>query len=246
MGKLAPRACRECCGYHSGYTFKRQPIGAKYVAAAAETLNYVNTKMQTKSGNQKYHYMSHRILQDLQHRCIARPAPEEWNLAANWHPQDVKHAEFFRTYMSHEFPGGLLLRRLESEQALRDREDIPKVLPAIGDQAVPEHMYLRCFDDIYGFRGWGCGFLSSCVLPQRLGVLHAMGMCSTSQTRRERRQAWPAERERRAAVQISKNELEGCTSKHLSARERVRAEPRSRKRGCDLFPCRHPRPCQAP
>ena len=35
MGKLAQRACRECCGYHSGYTFKRQPIGAKYVAAAA-------------------------------------------------------------------------------------------------------------------------------------------------------------------------------------------------------------------
>ena len=88
MAKMAQRACRECCGYHSGYTFKRQPVGAKYVAAAAETLNYVTTKMRSKSGNQKYHYMSHRILQDLQHRCMARPATDEWNLAVNWHEQD--------------------------------------------------------------------------------------------------------------------------------------------------------------
>ena len=106
MAKLAQRACRECCGYHSGYAFKRQPIGAKYLNAAAETLNYVNAKMQQKSGNQKYHYMSHRILQDFQHRCIARPAPEEWNLATNWHPHDVTNAEFFRTYRSMDFPGG--------------------------------------------------------------------------------------------------------------------------------------------
>ena len=49
MAKMAQRACRECTRYHSGYTFKRQPIGAKYVNAAAETLNYLNAKMQLKT-----------------------------------------------------------------------------------------------------------------------------------------------------------------------------------------------------
>ena len=158
MAKMAQRASRECCGYHSGYTFKRQPIGAKYLNAAAETLNYVNAKMQQKSANQKYHYMSHRVLQDLQHRCITRPAAEEWNLAVNLHSQDVKSAEFFRAYRSQEFPGGVLARRLEAEQAQRDRGDIKKVLPKIGDAEVPDRMYLRCFDDVYGFRGGPVGF----------------------------------------------------------------------------------------
>ena len=73
MGKLAQRACRECCGYHSGYTCKRQPIGAKCVAAAAQTLNYVNTKMQTKSGNQKYHYMPHEFSKTCRADALLAP-----------------------------------------------------------------------------------------------------------------------------------------------------------------------------
>ena len=133
----------------------RQPIGAKFLSSAAETLNYVNAKIQEKkSANQKYHYMSHRLLQDFQHRCIQRPAPEEWNLAANWHEHDVKNAEFFRTYRSQDFPGRLLLRRLEAEQKQQERTDIRKVLPTIQDnERVTDHIYLKCFDDIYGFRG---------------------------------------------------------------------------------------------
>ena len=98
-------ACRECCAYHSGCTFKRQPIGAKLVNVASEAYNYLTTKLEPKTANQKYHYLTHRVLQDLQHRCIKRAATEEWNLAVNWHPQDVKSAEFFRTYRSQEFPG---------------------------------------------------------------------------------------------------------------------------------------------
>ena len=37
--KLAQRAAREATGYYAGYTFKGQPIGVKYLNAAAETLD---------------------------------------------------------------------------------------------------------------------------------------------------------------------------------------------------------------
>ena len=159
MAKMAQRACRECCGYHSGYTFKSQPIGAKYLAAAAETLNYVTDKLDSKdSAAKKYNYMSHRVLQDLQHRCMTRVAPEEWNLAANWHEQDIMNAEFVRTYRSHDFPGGALVRRVEAESSAAARREIRKPLPALSAETLPEQIYLRCFDDIYGFRGPNAGW----------------------------------------------------------------------------------------
>ena len=114
---------------------------------------------EKKSANQKYHYMSHRLLQDFQHRCIQRPAPEEWNLAANWHEHDVTNAEFFRTYRSQDFPGRLLVRRLEAEQKQQERTDIREVLPTTEDnERVTDHIYLKCFDDIYGFRGGPTGY----------------------------------------------------------------------------------------
>ena len=78
----------------------------KYLDAAAETLNYVIDGMEQKTAGQRYHYITHRMLQDLQHRCIARTMPEEANLAANWGEHDVKNAEFIRTYQSTDFQGG--------------------------------------------------------------------------------------------------------------------------------------------
>ena len=158
LAKLAQRVCRECTGYHSGYTFKKQPIGVKYLDAAAETLNYVVDGMEAKTGAQKYHYMTHRMLQDLQHRCITRTMPEESNLAANWDEHDVKKAEFIRTYLSVDFRGSALLRRYESEISEKPSRDLRKVLPKVGDKEVDEDLYLRCFDDIYGFRGKNEGF----------------------------------------------------------------------------------------
>ena len=98
LSKLSQRVSRECAGYHSGCTFKRQPVGVKYLDAASETLNYVIDGMQQKNAAQKYHYITHRMMQDMQHRCIARTAPEEWNLAANWHEHDAKNAEFIRSF----------------------------------------------------------------------------------------------------------------------------------------------------
>ena len=40
LSKVAQRVQREASGYHCGHTFKRQPVGVKYLHAAAETLNY--------------------------------------------------------------------------------------------------------------------------------------------------------------------------------------------------------------
>ena len=58
LAKLSQRVCRECTGYHSGYTFKRQPVGVKYLDAAAETWNYVIDGMEEKSAPQKYPYIT--------------------------------------------------------------------------------------------------------------------------------------------------------------------------------------------
>ena len=91
-------------------------------------------------------------MQDMQHRCIARTAPEEWNLAANWDSHDATIVEFIRTYMTQDFQGGALLRRYEAEISPSGNRSVTKALPKIGDQAPSDSMYLRCFDDVYGFR----------------------------------------------------------------------------------------------
>ena len=50
---------------------------------------------------------------------MRRTAPEEWNLAANYQHGDEASLEFVRTYMSIDFKGGVLLRRLEQEKTTR-------------------------------------------------------------------------------------------------------------------------------
>ncbi len=155
---MAQRACRECTGYHSGYIFKGQPVGAKYLQVASDTLNYVNDSMETKSENQKWHYITHRILQDLNHRCMARPATEETNLVVHWHPHDVTNAEFIRTYMCETFAGGILVQRLEAEKSQREDRVLTKVLPSMQGDVPTEDIYLKCFDDMYGFRGKNEGY----------------------------------------------------------------------------------------
>ena len=127
-------------------------MGVKYLDAAAETLNYVIDGMEKKSAPQKYHYITHRLMQDMQHKCIARTAPEEANLAANWDSHDVMNAEFIRTHRAQDFNGGVLLQRYEAEVSLSGIRSVNKVLPKIGDKEASDNIYLRCFDDVYGFR----------------------------------------------------------------------------------------------
>ena len=105
ISKLAQRTQRQCTGYYCGYTFKPQPVGRKFTQLAAQSLNYLGEKLKDKTAGQRWHRLTHRILIDQQHRCCRRTAPEEWNLAINYHEQDVTSAEFVRTYRSVVFNG---------------------------------------------------------------------------------------------------------------------------------------------
>ena len=151
--KVAQRVQRQCTGYYCGYSFKPQPVGRKYLAGAAESLSYLNTGMKDKSVGQRWHRITHRVLVDFQHRCMRRTAPEEWNLSANFHEHDPTAAEFMRTYMSVDFPGGQLMKRLEAEQKAQPMRETWKFLPGSGTTNIIETKWLQQFDDLYGFRG---------------------------------------------------------------------------------------------
>ena len=176
LSKLAQRAQREATGYHCGYTFKRQPVGTKYLRTIGESLNYMTVAMQDKTSAQKRHRITHRILMGFQHRIVARTAPEEWNLASRWHDQDPTVAEFMRTYMSVAFPGGQLVQRLEMKEKQLEQREWQKVLPtAHGRGSGPEDL-LKHFPDFYGHR-WQS---PSRLLSQPLGVPHALGCPAAS------------------------------------------------------------------
>ena len=149
--KIAQKAQRNCTGYYCGYTFKGQPSGKKCLRGIAESLNYLVTGMQDKTPGKQWHRITHRVLMDLQHRAMRRTAPEEWNLATGWHEHDVRSAEFVRTFMSRDFKGGVLLRRLEFEMKNSGERQVLKALPTMQDGA--EEKLFQHFDDLYGFRG---------------------------------------------------------------------------------------------
>jgi len=157
--KTIQRVQRQCAGYYCGYTFKPQPVGKKFLRAAATSLNYLTTGMADKTQGQKWHRITHRSLLDWQHRVMRRTAPEEWNLSAYHNEEDITDAEFVRTYMSISFPGGTLLRRLEAELSGKDSTSY-KRLPE-RDSTQPEKCFQH-FDDLYGYRGnhWAVFLLS--------------------------------------------------------------------------------------
>ena len=95
IGKLAQHVQREATGYYCGYTFKGQPVGRKYLRMAAECNNYLEESLKDKTSGQQWHRVTHNLYSNFQHRCMARSAPEDVNLAANWQNQDVMNAEFF-------------------------------------------------------------------------------------------------------------------------------------------------------
>ena len=118
ISRLMQRVQRETTGYYCGYTFKGQIVGRKYLLQASKSLDYMEDGLKDKSEGQRMHRVTNRLLVDMQHRCIARPAAEEWNLATFAHDQDVTNAEFMRTFMSVAYPGGQLLKRLEDEMSI--------------------------------------------------------------------------------------------------------------------------------
>ena len=128
-------------------------MGKRFLNGAADSLNFMSESLQDKRPAQRWHRLTHRMLTDLQHRYTTRTAAEEWNLASNWHPQDVTSAEFVRTYMSEAFPGGQLARRLEQECSCDEQRSVQKMLPVIKLTEESGPRMLRHFEDLYGYRG---------------------------------------------------------------------------------------------
>ena len=152
ISKLTQRAQREATSYFCGYSFKRQPVGSKHMRAARGVLSYLATYMEDKSAGQRWHKITHRILGDLQHRCMTSTAPEEWSLAANHHPHDVMNAEFLLTYRSVDFPGCRFIRRLEAQVQGVGERDAKKVVPSKQKQGTSP-LFLKDLVVFYGFRG---------------------------------------------------------------------------------------------
>ena len=156
ISRLAQRVQREATGYYCGYTFKGQVVGRKYILQAVKSLDYLTTGLQDKTEGQRLHRITNRVFTDIHHRCMARPAAEEWTLPAFSHEQDVTNAEFIRTYQSANFPGGQLVKRLDDEMNRIAERTAVKLLPVhvksekIGD----DDLVLKHFPDLYGFRGY--------------------------------------------------------------------------------------------
>ena len=102
---------------------------------------------------QIHHRISYKVFEDLEHRCMLRTAPEEWNMAANYHSHDVKNAEFLRTYRDVSFPFWQLRQRFllecSAESKAKCKKVVPSVLPSTSEK------YVKMFADFYGYRGDG-------------------------------------------------------------------------------------------
>ena len=83
-----------------------------------------------------------------------RPITEEFNLAANFHQQDVCNAEFYRTFATATLFGVGLLRRLQAaKDALGDNgTKAPPLRKPVGHQRAGDKFHIS-FEDAYGYRG---------------------------------------------------------------------------------------------
>ena len=83
IARLQQRVQREATGYYCGYTFKGQTIGKKYLLLASKSYDYMEPGLEHKTEGQRRHRMVNRMFTDMHHKCIARTAAEEYNLAVN-------------------------------------------------------------------------------------------------------------------------------------------------------------------
>ena len=89
---MAYRALRSTIGYYAGYLQKRQTVGKFELQKATTKLKLLQDKLHIKSNAAQYHNMANRMLGGLELRGHVRPITEEFNLAANYHQQDVCNA----------------------------------------------------------------------------------------------------------------------------------------------------------
>ena len=113
---IAYRAQHNTTGYYTGYIQKTQPIGVFELKQATIKHKFLEKTLSAKSNAYQYHNMANRLLGDLEFRRHVRPINEEFNLAANYHEDDVRNAGFYRTFATQTFVGVGLLRRLKREQ----------------------------------------------------------------------------------------------------------------------------------
>ena len=84
---------------------------------------------------------------------MLRTAPEEFNLAAKLHHQDVTNAEFIRTYMSAVFPGETYVKALNQEKSGQETRQFSKVLPVRKNDVGTERILVQPHAELYGYRG---------------------------------------------------------------------------------------------
>jgi hypothetical protein len=151
---IAQRAQRNTTGYFTGYIQKRQPVGKFELQQAAKNMQYLVRSIQNRSHAQQYHHVANRMLGDLEFRGHARPATEEFNLAANFNEKDAKSAEFIRTFRTQHFCGAALLHRLSAETK-KQTEIFSRVskVPFRSAWGRKKNMPSNSFEELYGFRG---------------------------------------------------------------------------------------------
>ena len=108
--KAVQRAAREMTGYFGGYTFKGQPVGKGAVKLLDKSLEYVRTRLEEAEESTRLRKTALRTMVDFHHSTTTRPSTEEMNLSLHVCKDDVRKAEFIRTYLSVEFCGVILLK----------------------------------------------------------------------------------------------------------------------------------------
>ena len=98
--------------------------------------------------------MANRTLGDLEFRGCARPITEEFNLAGNYHKNDVLQAEFYRTSEFDQFFGGNILRLLRNlkKETLSETKQSVTVRKRVGYEKKKEG-FQAPWEMKYGFRG---------------------------------------------------------------------------------------------
>jgi hypothetical protein len=127
-------------------------VGRFEMKQITKLLNFVRASLTDKKPGAQMNRARTKMVADLHHRSMVRVVPEEFNLAANYHPQDVTNSEYVRTYMSQIFPGGRLSLRLQAEKS-RDQRAGRYVLPSLTKEVDAREIFSKMFDDLYGFRG---------------------------------------------------------------------------------------------
>ena len=77
LQRAMAQAARRSTRYFTGYLQKSQPLGRKELQHAAKQLDFLETAAANDPAAQ-YRKVAHRVFGDLEFRCAARPATEEF------------------------------------------------------------------------------------------------------------------------------------------------------------------------